>query len=752
VAVVRESLLADTRPVGVAARVVLLCTALGGCDRVFSLDRPDAAPDAPLPMERWASVAGGRSTCGIRLDHTLWCWGRNDSGQLGRGSLAADLERTEPAQVGTDADWESVAIGVDTACAIKLDHSLWCWGDNDNGELGDGTRITKVQPVPINGRWIAVSVGLDHTCAIDEAEAVSCWGYNGEGRLGTGAPLAMPSLLPAPVTGGGAWKLVAAGEASTCGIRTDGTLWCWGSRDGGRLGLGASAPSQPAPVQVGSDLWTTLALHDDFVCAIRDTGQLRCWGSNQNGQLGDRTVVDRPVPTAVEDDLVTDWTSVAAGLGHTCAIHGDGELLCWGGNAYGQLASDLTKIARPIPTPVEAGATRWVSLGLGTRHTCAIDSEGQLWCAGYAASGALGAGEGSRRTPVEIAGRWERPSAGEDATCAFGRAEQSIGCWGSNENGLLGDGVVLDRRSPGPLLPPTFLSFDLGDHGCGIGLIGVRACWGPNNLGQLGNGTTTGSSTPMSFGPTTAWSKLSPSRSHTCGISMTAMYCWGRNSERQTGQPAAPSPNPDAPVLNQMMVPGTWKDVGTGIVFSCGLRNDSKPYCWGFAGEGQLGNGSATPTGPTPVAVTTTQTFDRIFVGARHACAITVAGSAWCWGWNKFGQLGDGSASNRSTPVQLAGTWLALSLGEEHTCGIRSDRTLACWGRNHFGQLGDGTLFDHIDPTPVNDDTDWEAVTAGLRHTCATKLDGRTLCWGGNQGGAIGDDTAWRAALTLVTR
>ncbi len=729
-----------------------LCVVLAGCEQVFSLERLDAPPDAPLPVERWRTIAGGTThSCGIRVDQSLWCWGRNDFGQLGLGSLQSDIERNEPAQVGGDLDWESVSIGNETTCAIKTDHSLWCWGRNQYAQVGDGSKETRLTPVAVAGRWLAVSNGWDHTCAIDDERALFCWGANFKKQLGAGTA---DALVPQRVSGVGSWQRVRAGESSTCGIQTDQSLWCWGSNDLGRLGLGNGAPAEiMIPARVGTDAWTEIAMKSQTVCALRDTGVLRCWGENTHGAIGDRTTAHRNVPTPVDDDRVTDWKAVEVGWDHTCAIRSTGELQCWGRNEHGQLVSDLSRPMRPLPTAVEGGDAPWAALGLGRRHTCAIDTSGELWCAGYAASGALGFGEGSRRTPTVVGGSWERPITGEDATCAYPRGQSVLACWGSNRQGLLGDGAMVDRKAPGPTPTMTqgFTSADLGDHGCAIDPAMRRWCWGANDAGQLGTGVIdAGAKTPVQIG-LTLWLQLSSSRSHTCGVTAVGVLeCWGRNAERQTGHPGTLA-DPNAPIPAPNPLADTpWTTVSTGIDFSCGHRSD-KVYCWGHNGFGQLGAVSSTTH--LPVEVVGLPKVTTLVSGARHTCALsTETGSASCWGWNAYGQLGEGTTASRATPIVLPGTWRMLALGEFHSCGIRADSTLACWGRNHHGQLGDGSTRDQIDPATVGTDTDWVSVALGYRHTCAAKADGQLQCWGANEDGAIGDGTAWRAILERVTR
>lgn len=731
--------------IDVGLRIALVMTLLIGCHRVFGIDPIEQDASPPLPPETWLHIdAGATHSCGIRRDHTLHCWGRNDLGQLGIGTAS---ERTVPTQVGSDTDWEQVVANQATTCAIKLDHSLWCWGWNHVGQVGDGSTMNRDVPVRVPGAWSAVAVGRSHTCAIDEGGALACWGEGGNGERGVTPPSGVTfATSPVPVGDGGTWRALAAGEKSTCGIRTDDTLWCWGSDDHGRLGLGGIGP-QFAPARVGDATWKAVALEHQSVCGIQSDGGMYCWGANDVGQLASGTMDARMVPTRIAEDPGA-WSAVAAGTRHACGVLATGELSCWGSNHRGQLAHDLTRPLRLTATPVEeVGVRPWSALGLGEGHTCAIDAEGSLWCVGYKALGVLGIGEGSQPTPRVLGGTWARPSLGEDATCAVADGTGELACWGFNGSGLLGDGTNLDRQIPPPPGTGTsWVSFDMGDHVCAIAADNRRWCWGRNDLYQLGDGSTVWQNTPKQMG-TSQWAKVSSARSHTCALNKVApwLYCWGRNAELQAGVAGGANVMTPTPVGTEAL---TWKDIATGIDFSCGIKNDNKVYCWGHSARGQLGNAGA-PISAVPTAIASQATFSRVVAGARHACALNGT-TATCWGWNQFGQLGNGTVTDQPTPTVIPGAWSDLALGEEHTCGVRMDQTLWCWGRNHYGQSGATSFANVLDQTQVGTDADWVSVAAGPRHTCALKSDGRMACWGANLSGALGDGAAWTSTLVRV--
>ena len=242
----------------------------------------------------WLSIrAGGLYTCGIRTDHTLWCWGQNDVGQLGLGDTK---KRATPSQVGHRTDWAGLAAGFDHTCATRTDHSLWCWGSGRAGQLGLGEK---------GGRTAPSRVGADTN-----------------------------------------WTSVVAGYTHTCGIRTDHTLWCWGGDSfAGQLGLGDHT-DRSRPTQVGTRTdWAVARAGDSHTCATRINHTLWCWGNNASGQLGLGDLGNRSRPTQVGKR--TDWADLGAGDGyHTCALRTNHTLWCWGFNGSGQLGLGDTNIGQ----------------------------------------------------------------------------------------------------------------------------------------------------------------------------------------------------------------------------------------------------------------------------------------------------------------------------------------------------------------------------------------------------------------------
>jgi len=320
-------------------------------------------PPPPPPPPPWASVSTHCCfTVGIRVDGTLWAWGGNGHGQLGDGTRTS---RTTPVRIGAAANWAYVSAGggpgSDHTVAIRTDGSLWAWGWNDRGQLGDGTRTSRNAPAQIGAmtNWASVSASFVHTMAIRTDGTLWAWGCNEHGQLGDGTT----TLRTSPVRIGTDtnWASVSAGSGSehTMAIRTDGSLWAWGTNDIGRTGLGMDTGNTLFPTQIGSEKnWAFVSAGYRHNAAIRTDGTLWAWGRNARGELGDDTTTARVTP--VQIGTASGWASVSVGgqqgagaemAGHTLATRTDGSLWAWGDNGRGQLG-DGTTTSRNSPVRI----------------------------------------------------------------------------------------------------------------------------------------------------------------------------------------------------------------------------------------------------------------------------------------------------------------------------------------------------------------------------------------------------------------
>jgi alpha-tubulin suppressor-like RCC1 family protein len=350
---------------------------------------------------------------------------------------------------------------------------------------------------------------------------------------------------------------------------------------------------------------TAIAAGDEHTCALTITAGVKCWGRNDFGQLGNGTTTDRHTPVAVSG-LASGVAAIASGGDHVCALTSGGAVKCWGDNARGPLG-DGTTTERLTPVAVSGLAGGVASLAAGADHTCALTNAG------------------------------------------------GVKCWGGNGSGQLGDGATTDRHTPAAvsgLASGVAAIAASAYHTCALTSAGGVTCWGGNGSGQLGDGTTTTRHLPVDVsGLTSGIAALAAGDEHTCALtSAGAVKCWGGND------------------------------------------------------TGQLGDGTATER-HTPVAVSGLASgVATIAAGVYHTCALTSAGAVKCWGENDFGQLGDGTRTGRRIPVAvsgLAGGVAALVAGGDHTCALMSAGGVKCWGDNVAGQLGDGTTTQRHTPVEV---------------------------------------------------
>jgi len=357
-------------------------------------------------------------------------------------------------------------------------------------------------------------------------------------------------------------------------------------------------------------------------CALTTEGGVKCWGYNGEGQLGDGTTMNRTTSVDVVG-LGSGMAAIAAGLHHTCALTSGGGATCWGYNFYGQLGNGAGGGLDPNPTPVDvcaSGATppctatnnnvlTGVAIAAGGFHTCALTSGGGVKCWGWNGEGQLGDGTNTdRTTPVDVLGLGSGVAAiaaGREHTCAL-TSVGGVKCWGWNGLGLLGDGTTTDRTTPVDVVglgSGVAAIAPAGYHTCALTTEGGVKCWGSNGAGQLGDGTTMIRTTPVDVVG--------------LGSGVAAIAAGGHHS--------------------------------------CALTRDGGVKCWGSNGDGQLGDGTtARRTAPVDVAELGSGVA-AIAAGFSHTCALTGGGGVKCWGDNDSGALGDGTTTQRTTPVDVAG-------------------------------------------------------------------------------------------------
>ena len=669
---------------------------------------------------RIASVASGYlHTCALTRSGGVKCWGDNTSGQLGD---ATTTRRLAPIDVpGLGSGIAAVASGTFNSCALTVGGGVKCWG-NARG-VGVVNAAIGTPPVDVTGLIsgvAAITTGTIYSCALTVTGGIKCWGLNNYGQLGDGSTNDRSTPVDVVGLGNGVAAIAASasdfsnGPAHTCALTTAGGVKCWGSNVSGALGDGSPmnllARTTPVDVMGLSTGVVAIALGQGHSCALTTAGGVKCWGDASSGQLGNGFMANRSTPVEVAG-LASRVVAITAGRGHTCALTATGSMRCWGNDGRGQLGDNFGATSlTPVDVPGLGGPM--VGIATGSEYTCAL-------------------------TPT-------------------GGAK----CWGRNDSGQLGDGTVaMHRLAPGDVagLGTAITAIAPGyQHTCALTVGGGVKCWGSNFRFQLGDNTNVARLTPVDVvGLDESVKAVTVGNVHSCALTAAGgVKCWGTAN----GQLGNPGPSSPVPIDVDGLTSGVTA-ISAGIFHTCALTNAGGVKCWGFNRFGQLGDNSTTDRVDPVDVVGLTSGIVAISAGVLHTCATTAAGGAKCWGGNGQGQLGDGTTTDRLTAVDvtgLAGGIKAIAAGggsenPGHTCALTTAGGTKCWGYNGFGQLGDGSLINQSAPVDVIGlASGVTAMDTGAAHTCALTNSGALKCWGYSYYGQIGNGSAGVQTLPVA--
>ncbi len=637
----------------------------------------------PVPVEgldRAIDVAAGEDvTCAVRDDGSVWCWGQQREGALGNGATAAGVSLAPVRVMGLPDDVVEVESGALSSCARTAGGEVWCWGDNSDGQLGDGTTTDRATAVRVLGIDDAVGIARGtvaaHTCAVRAGGTIACWGDNRYGQLGDGTMA--DSAVPVAVSGLTGVVEVRLADAATCARTADLSVWCWGRNEEGQLG-DDTRDTRPAPVRVVMlPPAVRLAAGFQFACAGHADGAVSCWGNGVNGSLGDRTTTTRARPGPVHglEDAVQLDASV-----HACALRADGSAVCWGDARHGQLG-DGSAAFRATPFDV-AGITDAVALDVGYDHACAVRAGGEVRCWGGNEYGQLGdGGTVNALAPVTVSGLAGARVLATGVLHSCAGTDTGAWCWGRD---FLGTGARGGSTTPVAVTSlGAVASMAAGDLGtCVLDAAGARSCWGESvGADRFGLGVTGSQLAPFADpgGPYDGVAVGDRGSGRACALRAAdgALLCWTET--------ASESP------------PGAFLQVDA-FQHVCAVRTDGLVACWGQNAFGRLGADPAVVTIATaaaPVVVAGVTDAVAVTVARLHTCALRAGGGVRCWGDATDGRLGHGSTARNGNwvpPTDVEGVTDAVEVaaGDRGACARRASGVVSCWGYDYYGGCGSG--------------------------------------------------------------
>ena len=676
---------------------------------------------------------GSAVACAVLSGGTIKCWGSHQNYLLGNGTnygcsiggggggggfpfisgraarrgpivkagygSSSTCDSSTPVSVSYITNATKVAIAGQHACALLSTGNVQCWGNQSNGELGNGLSSSwSNTPVSVSqaagfpstplANATAVATGANHSCARISNGTVRCWGWNSQGFLGTGNTTSL-STATTPMTGVSDATAVAADTdgAGTCVLIGSGKVKCAGNNYIGQLGngtTGTSSQSTAVLVQSGdSDLSgaTALSAAGGRVCAVMPGATLSCWGQNNLGQLGDGTTTNQT--KAVTISGLSGVTGVGLSQYMGCAIVDSGAgIKCWGTGYLGSGGSSslsqsaavsvINVFPKPLPsTPVltdaPSGTTKSTTATIGftaddsDSFECSVDGGAYEACTSPKTINWLT--KGSHSLAVK-------------AKNTEGYSPVSTATWSVDIGTTLTSATEWKSISAGVL------------HSCGVTLAGEGHCWGANYYGQ----------TTVPEGKT--WDSIAGGYSSSCGVTASGEgFCWGDNSKGQTNLPAGK----------------TWKSFSTTFStnHNCGVTTAGEGLCWGTNTYGQM----TVPTG---------KTWDSISAGSALSCGVTTTGEGFCWSVY-------GSIINPPTGK----TWANITAGSTFACGVTTTGEGRCWGATGPGM---------VVPTVPTGKT-WTSMTAGYSTVCGFTTIGEGFCWGSDDHGqaTIPTGKTWKA-------
>lgn len=705
----------------------------------------------------------GQVVAAVAAGKNLFTWGDNTYGSTGSGT---SQNSSVPKLLDATSVWNSLSASTSAMGGIKSNGTLWTWGDNTNGGLGFNDRVSRSSPTQVGSltNWSKLyAVNGGGFIAVKTDGTLWSWGDNSFGQLGQN--IATTARLSSPVQIGAAtdWASVPVGAGGSligAAIKTTGTLWTWGYNADGGLGQN-NVTSRSSPVQVGALTdWAEIAFSGSTPHALarKTGGTIWTWGGNPNGQLGNNNIASRSSPAQVGSG--TNWASIDVGANNSFAVTTDNTLFAWGNNNLGQLG-DNSIINRS--SPVQIGATGAYKASFGTTgsngRTLIKTSDGTLWGVGTASvNGMSGAGGSINVSSPTQVGAWlnktfTKGGGGGTNVAYVIDSDNDLYTWvtttagaAAGATGYLVSGAALSSPVQVGSSEWASVSFN-GVTGAGVKQNGTLWVWGSSTTGGLGISTYgyySYSDSPVQVGTGTDWASVTVGGTTTLARMFATktnntLWAWGDNTEGQLGQNNRV--NYSSPV--QVGALTNWASVSTtNGINACVLavKTDGTLWGWGRNNLGQIGDNTIVDRS-SPVQIGALTTWASASAGALNGYAITTSGALWAWGQGTNGANGDNTVVGRSSPVQIAGTWAQASGGSTFALFRDTSGRIYAVGANTGGRLGTNDVVSRSAIVQIGAATNWTWVSAGDATSLAIR-GGGLYTWGAitSAPGLIGDN------------